>query len=635
MTRASTMSWSRGSTVSALLLLTSLALLGLGRPAAAHAVLQETVPADGASLDSPPDEVVLRFNEPVGAGLGAIRVYDTTGEQVDAGDASNAVDDATVLRVGMPDDLARGTYVATWTATSADSHPIRGAFVFDVGGGAGADDEVVAAIFAQATDSDVGSGVAAAVGRWLVYAGALLAVGGLVFLLAVHDRREDDRRLLTRPVQGGALVGLVATVVGVGIQGALLTGLGPAAMVDPTVLGEVLGSSYGLSAGVRLLGLVVLLVAVPRLWRPAAATVSGVGAATVLGSFALTGHTASTEPRWLVTLADVAHTAAGAAWFGGLVLLLLALRRRRLEDDPVAGARLVARYSSLATGAIALVAVAGTALSVLQVRAPSALVSTTYGWTLIAKLVVVGLVVAAGAYNHNRLVPLIAGTRTRTRRRARVRVTASAPQPVAVASAVGNPGAGAVATLPRPDDPAGVDEAPPADSIAGSGGTAPPPSTPAPPPAASEAWGRLARTVRLEVIGIVVVLAITAVLVTIVPARTEAGLTGVFSEYAPMGDEYQVNLTVDPNQAGENELHLYLLSATGQPVDIDGDLTMAFSLPENQIAAIERTPTIAGPGHWTMDGNELSIPGTWTVEVVARVSDFEQLTAEVEVPVQP
>jgi len=617
----------RLGTAAAGLLLTCLALLALAAPASAHAVLQETVPADGSELETAPDDVVLRFNEPVGSSLGAVRVYDSTGTQVDAGDASNGPDDDTVLRVGLPDGLAEGTYVVTWTATSTDAHPIRGAFVFDVGAAAGADDDAIAAIFAQATDGDVGTGIAAAAGRWLVYAGALLAVGGVVFLLAVHDRREDDRRALTRPVLAGAAVALLATVAGVGIQGALLTGLGPAAMVDPTVLGEVLASSYGLSAVVRALGLVLLLVAVPRLWSGGSwAGAGGLGAAAVLVSFALTGHTASTDPRWLVTVADVAHTAAGAAWFGGLVLLLIALRRRRLEDDPVAGARLVARYSTLATGAIALVAVAGSTLALVQVRAPRALVETTYGWTLIAKLVVVGLVLAAGAYNHRRLVPAVAGTaaRTRTRRTA----TAAAPQPVVAAISGGGPGRGAVATLPRPEAE---------DATGDTVGGVRPPAPPTPPggPAARAAWDRLGRTVRLEVLGIVVVLAVTAVLVTLVPARTEAGLTGVFSEYAPMGDEYQVNLAVDPNRAGQNELHLYLLSATGQPVDIDGDLTLAFSQAQNDIAAIERTPTIAGPGHWTMAGNELSIPGTWTVAVTARVSDFEQLTAEVEVPVQP
>lgn len=612
------------------LLLVGLGSVALAAPAAAHAALQETSPADGAVIDTSPGEVVLTFNEPVTVTIGAVRVYDADGTQVDAGDAGLGTNDTT-LRVSLRDGLDQGTYVVTWAATSADAHPIRGAFVYDVGAAGGADEARIAAIFAQATQDDVGTGIAAAVGRWLVYAGAFLAVGGTVFMLRVHDGRAGDRRLLTRPVRWGAGVALVATVLGIGVQAALLTGLGPAAALDPTVLREVVASSYGTSALVRALALAVLLAAVPRLHRPAGAVVASAAGAIVLVSFALTGHTVTTEPRWLVTVADVAHTAAGAAWSGGLVLLLLALRRRRLEDDPVGGARLVSRYSTLATGAIALVAVAGTALSVVQVRAPAALFSTTYGWTLLAKLGVVALVVAAGAHNHRTLVPAVAGTVARTRARA----TAPDRALQTVPAAASDGASGGVATLVAPDDEGLTGDGPSMPRPADPRGTPPASGTPEVRPEARDAWARLARTVRLEVVGIAAVLLVTAVLVTLVPARTEAGVTGVFSEYAPLGDEYQVNLTVDPNRAGRNELHLYLLSDSGQPVDIAGDLTLAFSQAENRIAAIERTPTIAGPGHWTMEGNELSIPGTWTVEVTARVSEFDQLTTQVEVPVQP
>ncbi|MBK3804467.1 hypothetical protein GAY33_36175 [Azospirillum brasilense] len=43
----------------------ALMLLSLSAPALAHAVLVESAPEDGARLDSPPAEAVLRFNEPV------------------------------------------------------------------------------------------------------------------------------------------------------------------------------------------------------------------------------------------------------------------------------------------------------------------------------------------------------------------------------------------------------------------------------------------------------------------------------------------------------------------------------------------------------------------------------------------
>ena len=57
--------------------------------------------------------------------------------------------------------------------------------------------------------------------------------------------------------------------------------------------------------------------------------------------------------------------------------------------------------------------------------------------------------------------------------------------------------------------------------------------------------------------------------------------------------------------------------------------------PSAEIGPLEREPYVAGPGHYQVDGSDLSIAGDWTVEVVARVDRFDQLTAAVTVPVNP
>ena len=55
----------------------------------------------------------------------------------------------------------------------------------------------------------------------------------------------------------------------------------------------------------------------------------------------------------------------------------------------------------------------------------------------------------------------------------------------------------------------------------------------------------------------------------------------------------------------------------------------------NGIAAIQSTPFAAGPGHYQLDGLQLPIAGTWTVDVKARVSKFDEQTATFHVPVHP
>lgn len=172
-------------------MLAAVALLGvLAEPADAHSLLQTAIPGDGAALEAAPLEVRLTFNEPISASIGALRVYDETGEQIDAGDASTADGDPRTVRVRLRDGLGGGTYVATFAVTSADAHPVRGAILYSVGEAAGDDDAELAAIFARA-------------------------------------------------------------------------------LADPAVVGRVLATSFGRSAGVRLAGLALLHATLPGVWsRP-------------------------------------------------------------------------------------------------------------------------------------------------------------------------------------------------------------------------------------------------------------------------------------------------------------------------------------------------------------------------------
>jgi copper transport protein len=149
--------------------------------------------------------------------------------------------------------------------------------------------------------------------------------------------------------------------------------------------------------------------------------------------------------------------------------------------------------------------------------------------------------------------------------------------------------------------------------------------------APKRAGALLRRTVRLEAVLMVGAVALTAVLVNVTPARTAAGITGIYSEIKPLGDG-SVNLVVDPARKGLNAMHLYVLDRSGRNIDVEG-LTVELSLPSSGIAPITRDPFAAGPGHYQLDGVELTIAGTWAVVVKARVSRFEEQTATFEVPI--
>lgn len=226
-------------------------------------------------------------------------------------------------------------------------------------------------------------------------------------------------------------------------------------------------------------------------------------------------------------------------------------------------------------------------------RALRALVSTAFGWTLLTKVALAAAVIGIGAYNNRRLVPAIARAAGATSLETRaVPAGRSSDRP--------------------PTRPA-------ADADYGGPG---------------KAWRTLGRTVRWEVGGLVAVLAVTSALVYLQPASEAAGITAAYSTYVDLGQGRQLNLVVDPNRAGFNEMHLYLLDPTGRPAPAQS-VTLEFLLPAKDIGPITRTPQVAGPGHWIYAGEDLSIPGAWEIGVVVGVSEFAQLRATVPVTLNP
>jgi hypothetical protein len=117
------------------------ALLGLSAvwvllscvPALAHARLVQAEPAEGATLTESPDQVELRFSEPVDAEFSPLEVRDSEGNRVDEDDARVAPDDARVVLAGLQ-ELSEGIYEVQWRVTSIDGHVVEGRYEFAVTG---------------------------------------------------------------------------------------------------------------------------------------------------------------------------------------------------------------------------------------------------------------------------------------------------------------------------------------------------------------------------------------------------------------------------------------------------------------------------------------------------------------------
>lgn len=241
--------------------------------------------------------------------------------------------------------------------------------------------------------------------RALLQIASLGAVGGLLFVATVHDRRAGEATTLRRLIRAAATAGSAGSAVAVVLHAAVVTGTGVAGAADAHTVWAVLASPFGLAAALRVGGLACIVWGTRRPGQ--VSWVAAAGALLVLVPFALTGHGATAEPRWLVAGSTIVHAAAAGTWLGGLVGLTVVLRARRATCDATGCARLVGRFSTVAAVSLAALVPAGTVLGVAAVGSAADLLASGYGRALLVKVVLVAAVVAVGAYNRWRLVPAV------------------------------------------------------------------------------------------------------------------------------------------------------------------------------------------------------------------------------------
>lgn len=366
-------------------------------PAWAHAVLLDSAPADRAVLAHAPDEIVLRFNEPVQPI--AVRLIDADGRQVAADAAVNMRGGALHVALGAP--LADGAYVLSYRITSEDSHPVAGSLLFAVG----PEPETWRAP-APSEDSPFWL-VANGVNRALHLAGLLMLAGGMLFLLVFPGERLAARRALAPLLTKFAALAGVTALLTFGLQGGLLAAAPPADLFKPALWRLGLSGTRGESALFALIAVALLLAALhlgrhktrQKLFAPCA--IAGLIAA--LAGFVVSGHVATASPRWLTVPALALHVAVAAAWIGSFAPLL-----RRLARDNKGTLPTIRRFSRYMTTGLPILLICGVAVSAVQLQGVAALTASDYGYLLLAKLGLVAALIGLAANNKLRLTPRLA-----------------------------------------------------------------------------------------------------------------------------------------------------------------------------------------------------------------------------------
>jgi copper transport protein len=312
----------------------------------------------------------------------------------------------------------------------------------------------------------------------------------------------------------------------------------------------------------------------------------------LLATFALSGHAAAQPAPFLPVLADWLHLLGTSLWIGGLFqfgLLLPVVSRLESTQRIAVLAMLIARFSPLALFSVLVLAVTGTYAALLHMSSWTELWTTSYGQTLLVKLVVFGGLLGLGAYNMLVVRPRFVAWTTRA-----------------------------------------------AESVV-----------------TNRWQRRFARALRGEIVLALLVIGVASVRTSLAPstAQSSAPLSSHAEHdasaapaptYTPIPSEpfdqtrsagdLQVRLEITPASISQNQLKATVTDASGAPVAVQLvrlQLTMIdMDMGETQL----ELPSI-GAGTYGTTASPLSMVGEWNVAVLVRRADADDVRAVFTVPV--
>lgn len=585
-------------------------LAALPASAQAHAVLEGTTPAAGAGLARAPAAVTARFNEPVGAPSGALRVIDSRGRSIQQGATFHPGGVGKVIAVRLPRSLPKGTYTATYLVVSADSHPVSGGFTFGIGAapatGQGSFGASVAALVRARTAGPV-TATAFSVVRAVQYAAIAVAGGALAFLVACwlpglaeaagsDPRWAASSQVFARRTRwllvGAGVAGTISAVFAILLEGAQTRGVTLWGAASANVLADVFDTRFGTVWQIALV--CWLFIAISGLARPTTvpvlrpASVGATGLALAVREAplvqlaiplaalcllpSLAGHTSVDPPVVVMLPSNVLHVAAMAVWLGGIVMLVVALRAAlgplETADRTRLLAAVVSRFSVIAGATFAVLLASGVLQTVLELPSVSALVDTGYGRAILIKIILFAALVALGWLNRSRSLP---GLR------------AAGESPV-LASRL------------------------------------------------------LRRTLQVELGLGVAVIAVTGALAgydprpAALPGALGAATGGPVTRQAIAGPA-RLRATLPSTRTGQQRIALALTDRrTGAPFRGAKEVTATAALPGKNIPSLPLTLRRTGVGRYVASG-ALPVAGDWRVSVDVRVSEFDEYTARFTVPI--
>jgi len=255
--------------------------------------------------------------------------------------------------------------------------------------------------------------------RWLEFLGLTTLLGGLAFrflvirptLLSCEEFDSFERR--RRRIEAGAIALVALTSAGDLVLRTLVMSGGTVRTLGSAIPVVLRQTHYGIVWLVRI-GLIGLLATAWVLGRRGgqsldwSARISLFGATLVALTTTLSGHAADWGDVTVPVLSDWLHSLVTGTWIGGLFAFGFVLSPSRQGGPGQSVAAMAPRFSRVAAGGASIFILTGLYNAWVQVASFMPLVTTKYGWTLSVKLFLVGAALLTAAANRFYFVPLLA-----------------------------------------------------------------------------------------------------------------------------------------------------------------------------------------------------------------------------------
>ncbi|HEU0165102.1 MAG TPA: copper resistance protein CopC, partial [Thermomicrobiales bacterium] len=393
------------------LLLLLVSLFAAPSGADAHALLSTSAPANGDIIATEPSTVTATFTEHVEPSESTMELFDSTGRQV-TGPKLSVSSDHYSMSLTMPANLPNGTYSVLWRTLSADDgHTAEGYFSFTIGSAAD-----VSSVVAVPTDN-VSSGppqLVKTASRWAALVGfaafiAAWPIWTIVIRPSLAPIWQEGPRF-TRRARRYVLIAFVVAILGSLFALAIQALAIPDGSYFDKVMNTVGKTRYGRLWLFRV-GLMMvegLILSACAWWyvrhRKMEWAAAWLVAIAMPIPFSLIAH-ASAQPigRDLSVVADVVHLLSAGIWVGGIFMLTFVLFPGLRRIDPVKRREVlivaIPRFSLISMIAWSVLGLTGFYAGWVQVGNLHALGTTSYGHSLIVKLILLAIVLIVASVN--------------------------------------------------------------------------------------------------------------------------------------------------------------------------------------------------------------------------------------------